>query len=122
MRDELNEEKEFEDELLFSIAMILAEIIKIYNDAFLDLLALWNGLLRAKRFAFLSPSPQNSVSAQSTSVLSPQFVHKTGFYIVCDVFEQCSRAQLETDQWLGAFVRAVFSILHSDDDAFMCWE
>ena len=42
---------------------------------------------------------------------------RIGVYIVCDVFEQCSRARLETDQWLGAFVRAVFSILHSDDDA-----
>ena len=24
----------------------------------------------------------------------PQFVHKTGVYIVCDLFEQCSRARL----------------------------
>ena len=47
----------------------------------------------------------------------PQFVHKTGVYIVCDLFEQCSRARLAHKDVLSAFVPAVFAMLARDQDA-----
>ena len=67
-REEFEEEKEFEDDLLFNIASILAEFIKVYKDDFVRCL-MGNDSMRAKLLEFLNP--------QSRNIRNPQFVHKT---------------------------------------------
>ena len=79
--------------------MILAELIKIYKDAFLELLH-QRKELRLKLLAFLGADGRRN----------PQFVHKTGVYIVCDLFEKCSARRLAREDLLNAFV-PVFAML-----------
>ena len=104
-REEFEEEKEFEDDLLFNIAMILAEFIKIYKDDFVRCL-MGTESMRNKLLEFLNP--------QSRSIRNPQFVHKTGVYIVCDLYEQCSLQNLVS--MLSVFVPLLFNIVEHDQD------
>merc|ERR1719242_862831 len=104
-REELEEEKEFEDDLLFNIALILAEFIKIYKDDFARCL-MTTEPMRLKLVQFLNPSHR--------AIRNPQFVHKTGVYIVCDLYENCSLQVL--NEMLSLFVPLLFNIAEHDED------
>jgi len=102
---EFVEEKEFEDELLFNIALILAEFIKIYKDDFLSILFKDQQNMLQRLLLFLNPTKK---------IRNPQFVHKTGIYVVCDIYEQCSTQN--TSKLLNNFIPQIFNIITNDQD------
>jgi len=108
-KQEFEEEKEFEDELLFNFALILAELIKIYGDDFLTMLLDENEQILTQLIKFLNP--------QNASIRNPQFLHKTGIYIICDLYEQCSASDEKLLKLLHRFVPQILHIVSQDDDS-----